>query len=151
MPASRPAVLACLTAVIAATYGMPFYGLMLSVLIPLLTRGRQLWPSLSQRHRTVWSVVAWVGLWSVAALDLFTPVFYGAGVDVSTSWLVIPLCGPDSQVTLLVPAAVATVTCLVGLGVSVLRGHPWAWVAAAWLAPWAHQVAFSLVPDGFSC
>jgi hypothetical protein len=73
---------------------------------------------------------------------------WDGGLDV---WLAMPLCAPDSLNALLLPALAAAVTCLAGLlgAVAIRRG--WMWVAAAWLAPWAHQLIFSQIPHEFFC
>jgi hypothetical protein len=81
-----------------ATYAVPFLGFPLSLGLPVLTyRVRQfLWPSVTDRTSRVCSFLAWVGLWLPALVDFFTPWFYANGVEISTSWLIIPLAGPDS-------------------------------------------------------
>ena len=114
-PATRIWVLG-LAVVLAALIYVPFYGPLVSVVLPLWTHGKReaLWPTASGRASLWCSVAAWVGLWCPALLDLFTPVFWNAGVQISTSWLVIPLCGPDVAAATYAPALVASGVCIVG-------------------------------------
>jgi hypothetical protein len=135
------------------TYAAPFFGFVLSLALPVVThRGRRyLWPSTSRRTSLVCSLLAWVGLWLPAIVDFSTPLFYEAGLQVSTSWLIIPLCGPDSPAAWFVPAVAAATVCALGLAAAMAHRRPWAWLAAAWLAPWVHYAAFSLMATEFVC
>ncbi len=135
----------------AATYGIPFFGPMASLLLIWLTHEarRLLWPSATERQSIAASVLAWVGLWLPGLLYTFTPLHHEADISFSTSWLIIPLCGPDNVNALVLPAAAATAVCLLGLASA--RCRPWPWVLAAWLAPWAHLAVFSLIPHSFIC
>ena len=145
-------ILASMAAVATATYAVPFYGFPLSVALPVLThQARQrLWPTVSPRTSLVCSVLAWVGLWLPAMLDFFTPLFYANDIGISTSWLIIPLVGPDSAAAVLWPASAATGVMGLGLVVTMVIRRPWPWVLAAWVAPWAHQWVLSLVPHQFT-
>ena len=104
-----------------------------------------------QGGRAVWPWLAWAGLWAPALVDFFTPLLYNARIPVSTSWLIIPLCSPNTQAPVLIPAAAATAVCLTGMGMALLARRPWIWVLAMWLAPWAHQAVMSVVPSHFGC
>jgi hypothetical protein len=138
--------------VAAITYGVPFLGPLASVLLCTYTRSPA--PSMAVRDRTREHHLLGLGLgglMAASAVGPFTPLFYRAGMSSSTFWLLIPLCGPDNRIALLVPAAAATGVCLLGLAMARVSRRPWPWVVAAWLAPWAHLVAFSQVPHPFSC
>lgn len=151
-----PVLLACIAGVTAATYALPFTGFWLSLLLPtlllpaLMRTGRP-WPNNPKGARAVWPWLAWAGLWAPALVDFFTPLLYNARIPVSTSWLIIPLCSPNTQAPVLIPAAAATAVCLTGMGVALLARRPWIWVLAMWLAPWAHQAVMSVVPSHFGC
>jgi hypothetical protein len=82
-------------------------------------------------------------------VDFFSPVFYSRGIEISTSWLIIPLAGPDSGAAVLWPALAATGVMVLGLLLTTLIRRPWPWVLAAWLAPWAHQLVLSQIPHQF--
>ena len=146
-----------ITTLVFIAYAVPFFGLFASLALPFVTHSsrRYLWPQASDASSKAWSVLAWVGLWLPALLSFFTPMFAGSdeggGVEASTLWLVMPLCAPDSLNALLLPAVAAAVTCLVGLSGAVAIRRGWLWVAAAWLAPWAHQLLFSQIPHEFFC
>lgn len=135
------------------TYAAPFYGVALSLALPVVTHlgRRHLWPDACRRTSLVCSLLAWVGLWLPAIVDFSTPLFYNAGIQISTSWLLIPLCGPDSRAAWFVPAAAAATVCALGLAVAMAQRRPWAWLAAAWLAPWAHYAVLSLMSTEFIC
>ena len=134
-------------------YAMPFVGLLTSLCLPFVTHTsrRHLWPEASNTYSIVWSLLAWAGLWLPGLVDFFTPAFYAAGVEVSTTWLIIPLCGPTGLSAVLVPALAAAVTCLAGLLGAVVTRRGWSWVVAAWLAPWVHYLVFSQLPHEFFC
>lgn len=144
-------IFASALAIAFATYAVPFLGFPLSLGLPVLTYRvrRFLWPSVTDRASRVCSVLAWVGLWLPALVDFFTPWFYANGMAVSTSWLLIPLAGPDSIDAVLMPALAATGVIMLGLLLSAVIRRPWPWVLAAWLAPWVHQFMLSLIPHTF--
>ena len=150
---ARAGVVAGAVLLVLLTYAAPFYGVALSLTLPLLThaRRRYLWPSASRRASLLCSLLAWLGLWLPAVVDFTTPLFYDAGIQLSTSWLLIPLCAPDRLAAWFVPAAAAAVVGALGLAGAMARGHPWPWLAAAWLAPWAHLAVFSLMSTEFVC
>jgi hypothetical protein len=135
------------------TYAAPFYGVALSLALPVVTHlgRRQLWPAASRRTSLLCSLLAWVGLWLPAIADFSTPLFHEAGFQVSTTWLMIPLGGPDILTAWFVPAVAAAAVCALGLVGAMVNGRPWAWLAAAWLAPWVHLGVFSLMPTEFVC
>lgn len=154
---ARIGVLLGVAMVVFIAYALPFVGFLASLCLPFVTHAsrRHLWPAAPKGHSIAWSVLALVGLWLPALLSVFTPMFAGSeeggGVDASTLWLVIPLCVPDSLNALLLPALAAAVTGLAGLSGAVATRRGWLWVAAAWLAPWAHQLVFSQIPSEFLC
>jgi hypothetical protein len=152
---ARTGVLFGITILVFIAYALPFFGLFASLGLPFVTHSyrRYLWPQASKTRSLTWSLVAWVGLWLPGLLYFFTPVFDGAlaGKEVSTFWLMIPLCAPDSLNAVLLAALAAAVTGLAGLLGSVATRHPWPWVAAAWLAPWVHQLVSSQIPHEFLC
>lgn len=134
-------------------YAVPFYGFLASLCLPFMTHAcrRHLWPESSTIYSSVWPLLVWLGLWLPGLVDFFTPAFYAAGVEVSISWLIIPLCAPSDASAVLVPSLVAGATCLVGLLGTVATRRAWPWVAAAWLAPWVHYLAFSQIQHEFVC
>lgn len=154
---ARMGVVLGIAALVLMTYAMPILGLLASVCVPLVTHRcrRHLWPDASFRQSLVWSLLAWVGLWLPGLLGFLTTVFAGSvgdlGSGISTVWLVLPLCAPDSLNAVLLPALAASATCLVGLLSTVATRRGWLWVAAAWLAPWVHQLAFSQIHVDFFC
>lgn len=139
------------------TYALPFFGLLASLSLPLVTHRarRYLWPETPSGYSIAWSVMALVGLWLPGLLTISTPMLAGpeegGGWEVSTLWLVIPLCAPDNLNAVLLPALAATATCLAGLLGAAATRRGWPWVVAAWLAPWAHQVVFAQIPHEFFC
>ena len=138
-------------------YALPFFGLLISLLLPFVTHTARphLWPAAPTARSLAWSALAWVGLWLPGLVTLFTPVLGGTegdgGFEPSTLWLVLPLCAPDSLAAVLLPALAAAATCLAGLLGAVATRRGWAWVAAAWLAPWVHQLVTAQIPHEFFC
>jgi hypothetical protein len=138
-------------------YALPLFGPLASLCLPFVTHAsrRHLWPDASNTQSITWSLLAWAGLWLPGLLSVFTPVFAGSegdgGLEISTVWLVIPLCAPDSLNAVLLPALAAAVICLAGLLVTVATRRGWLWVAAAWLAPWVHYLVFTQIPHEFFC
>ena len=151
--AARAGVLFGITMLVLIAYGLPFFGLLASLCVPLATHAsrRHLWPEASTTSSLVWSLTAWAGLWLPGLVDLFTPAFHAAGVEVSTTWLIIPLCAPSELSAVLLPALAAAVTCLAGLLGAVATRRGWPWVVAAWLAPWVHYLTLSWIPHHFFC
>ena len=131
-------------------YGVPFLGCLLSlaVLIALLIVRRELWDVAVPRAPLL-AVLVWIGLWLPAISYLLTGWYwYLTGRDVSTAWLVFPIQGPaDIVVGTLVPASAAAVVFAVGLKVSAVVDRPWLVIVGAWLAPWAHELAFTMVTE----
>ena len=150
------AMLAGMVAVAVVTYLVPFFGFPLSVLLPVLThQARQrLWPTVSDRTSVVCSVLAWVGLWWAAVVDMggafigWSP-FYDRGIEISTSWLLLPLAGPDNGAAWLWPPLAAAGVMVLGLAMSALVRRPWPWVLAAWVAPWVHLLVISQIPHTY--
>lgn len=139
--------------VVFIAYSMPLIGFLASLCLPFATHTlrRYLWPEASNAHSMSWSVLAWAGLWLPGLVGIFTSAFNDAGVDISTTWLIIPLCAPTGISTVLVPALAAAVTCLVGLLAAAKTRRGWLWVVAAWLTPWVHYLVFSELPHEFFC
>src|SRR5262245_46820249 len=81
---ARTWVFACVVGIALLTYATPFYGVMLSMTLPLVTHlgRRHLWPSASRPTSLVCSLLAWVGLWLPTILDFSTALFFNAGVEV---------------------------------------------------------------------
>jgi len=155
-PSARPTrtgLVIGLVLVVLIAYAVPFIGLLASLGLPLATHTsrRHLWPEASNIHSMTWSLLAWVGLWLPGLVDFFTPALYTAGVEVSTTWLIIPLCAPSDSNAVLIPALASAVTCLAGLLGAVATRRGWPWVAGAWLAPWVHYLVFSQLPHEFFC
>jgi hypothetical protein len=146
-------LLAGLVAVAVAAYTIPFFGFPLSVLLGVLThQARQrLWPGVSPRTSVIWSVLAVVGIWWPAVVDMggafvaFNP-FYDRGIIISTSWLLLPIGGPDNTAAWVWPALVAAGVLLLGLVLTVFSRRPWPWLLAAWSAPWVHMWVISQIP-----
>jgi hypothetical protein len=140
-------------ALVAVAYGAPFVGVWISLLIPFaLHRGRhRLWGAAAPRQLRV-ALLAWVGLWLPAISYFFTGWYWAlTGRDLSTAWLLLPLCGPDNGAGLIVPALAATAIYAAGFVASILRRQPWLVVAGAWLAPWAHELAFAATTAHMIC
>jgi hypothetical protein len=144
----RPDPRVIVVLVIAALTYTPILGPPLSVAVLVLTAvwRVRLWPGSSRLVGLLCSFLAWVGLWWPALAHVLLGWSFGLSSEVSTSWLVLPLCGPLGAGTVLVPAAAATALLALGLAVSHLRRQPWLWVLAAWLAPWTHHLALSALP-----
>ncbi len=137
-----------LSGLVLAGYGVPFFGLPVSLLIPLAAYqfGGHLWPDTPGRRRIGLGFLGWLGLWLPAIAYITTPLLSAAGLDLSTGWLVIPLCGPTASLAVVIPAVAASLVVAAGATTSALGRTPWPWVMAAWLAPWAHQLAFAACP-----
>lgn len=154
--ARRVAILVVLA---AFTYAFPLYGLPVSLCLPVLTFNfrQHLWRGVTRRFSLFCAMLAWVGLWWPAAVGLLTGWSPGASEPVSTAWLLMPLCGPDWEGVIALPALVAlpalaaTVVCTLGLVSSVAARQPWFWVAAAWAAPWAHHLVLTAFPHRYVC
>ena len=135
-------------------YGVPLFGVLISlaVLIALLVVRRELWDADAGRIRLL-AVLVWIGLWLPAFSYSLTGWYWMlTGRDLSTAWLLIPLCGPTPLVVgTLVPALAAAVVFAVGLAVSGVLRRPWLVVVGGWLAPWAHELAFTLVVSRMEC
>ena len=127
---------------------MPLFGFLipLAVLITLVIMRRELWGAAGPRIALL-AVLFWIGLWLPAISYRFTEWYwYLTGRELSTGWLLFPIQAPSS-VGWLVPAVAAAVVVAVGLAVSVVMHRPWLVIVGAWLAPWAHELAFSMVTE----
>jgi hypothetical protein len=130
------------------------YGFLLSlaVLIALLVVRRELWGAAVPRSALL-VLVVWVGLWMPGISHFLTGWYWTlTGREVSTAWLLLPLCGPVPYlIGTLAPAVAAAVVFAVGLTVSGVLNRPWLVVVGAWLAPWAHQLAYTMVVSYGDC
>ncbi len=138
-------------------YTLPFLGFFASLSLPFVTHAarRYLWPEAPRALSIAWSLLGWAGLWLPALLSTYALVSTGSeeggGFEVSTVWLLMPLCAPDSLNAVLLPALAAAAACLAGaLGTTATR-RGWPWVAAAWLAPWVHYLVATRIPGDFFC
>ena len=147
---ARIGVFAAVLGIALATYAVPFLGFLLSMTLPVVTDAarRHLWPTVSRRTSLVCSMLVWVGLWLPAIVGFFIPLL---GVEISTTWLIIPLCGPDTPAAWFLPALTATAVVTLGLAATMVLRRPWALLAAAWLAPWVHHAVMSSIPHEFVC
>ena len=130
-------------------YGVPFFGIVLSVVAAVLvfSAQRELW-DVGEPRAALLAVLVWIGLWLPAMSYLFTGGWDGYPRDISTAWLLLPIQGPANLVVgTLVPALAAVVVFAVGLKVSVVMHRPWLVIVGAWLAPWAHELAFYTVTE----
>lgn len=150
---ARSGVVLGLALLVLIAYALPFLGLLFSLVLPLATHRyrRHLWPEASNASSLAWSLLAWAGLWLPGLVDFVTPVFDAAGIEVSTTWLILPLCAPSDSGAVLIPALAAAVVCLVGLLGTLTTRNGWAWVAGAWIAPWVHSLVFSQLSHDFLC
>ncbi len=150
---ARAGVVGGVALVVFIAYAVPFFGLLASLCLPFVTHGsrRHLWPDASDRSSIVWSILAWAGLWLPGLVDFFTTILGDAGVEVSTMWLVLPLCAPTGPGAVLLPALVAAMTGLAGLLRTVVTRGGWSWVVACWIAPWVHHLVFSQLSSDFIC
>ena len=149
----RWTVSALLVAAVVLAYGLPLVGVWLSLAVPVaLHLGRRiLWGSAAP-SRAFLAVLVWLGLWLPALSHALTGWYWLlTGRDLSTAWLLFPLCGPDSTVGVVVPALAGTAVFAAGLVASVLRRQPWLAVAGAWLAPWAHELALAATATEMIC
>jgi len=142
-------LLAVLTALLLGTYSVPFLGIFLSLLLPVVTHRyrRLLWPAVVRRTSIIVSLLAWLGLWWPALVYFLTGFSLMASVEQSTAWLLIPLCGPVAPGATIGPATGAALVGLLGLVVAVGWRRPWPWIAGAWAAPWVHQVVLLSLPN----
>lgn len=156
-PLARTGALFGIAMLVFIAYALPLFGFLASLSLPFVTHAarRYLWPEARGAYSIVWSLMGWAGLWLPALLSISTLVLAGSGGDgrleVSTMWLVMPLCTPESLNAVLLPALAAAVTCLAGLLGAVATRRGWPWVAAAWLAPWVHYLVFTQIPHEFFC
>ena len=154
---TRPGVLFGIAMLVFVAYALPFLGLLVSLALPFVTHTARgyLWPDAPSGHSITWSLMAWAGLWLPSLLSIFTQVFAGSegggGLEVSTLWLVMPLCAPDSLNAVILPALAAAATSLAGLLGAVTTRRAWPWIVAAWLAPWVHQLVSAQIPHEFFC
>ena len=135
-------------------YGVPFLGIVLSLVAPIVVYlgRRELW-DVGVPRAPLLAVLLWIGLWLPAISYFFTGWYWTlTGRDLSTAWLLMPLCGPENIVVgTLIPALAAAVVFAVGLKVSAVMDRPWLVIVAAWLAPWAHELAFTTVVPQMIC
>ena len=135
-------------------YGVPFYGIVLSLAVPIVMYigRRELWDAAVRRIPLIAGLV-WIGLWLPAISYSLTGWYWAlTGRDLSTAWLLLPLCGPTPIVVgTLVPALAAAVVFAIGLTVSGLVNRPWLVIVGGWLAPWAHELAFTMVVSRMEC
>jgi hypothetical protein len=140
---------------VAVAYGIPFLGFLVSgplILATVVTRRRILWPAGTPgRGPFFGGVVAVTGLWLPGLLGFVTPVFYWLGVEVSTSWLIIPLCGPELAVTWVLPAVAASLFVGAAVAISARPNLQGLWLVAMWLAPWVHMAVFQVLPHDIMC
>ncbi len=153
----RPGTVVAISLMIALAYAIPLIGPVASLALPFALHAwrRQLWPDASGRSSRAWACAAWVGLWTPALLFLTAVLVTGedvAGADVSTAWLLLPLCAPSGLDAVLLPALVAGGTVLLAVlaGATSRGGGRWV-VAGAWLAPWAHHLVLTQTGQGFVC
>ncbi len=142
--------------VVFLAYALPLLGFLASLSLPFLTHAarRHLWPEARPASSIAWSLMGWAGLWAPALLGLVAGMVTApedGGSAVSTMWLVIPLCTPDGLLAVLLPALAAAVTCLAGLLGAVATRCGWTWVAAAWIAPLAHDLVLNQISHNFLC
>ena len=135
-------------------YAVPFYGILFSLAVPIVMYigRRELWDAAVRRIPLI-AILTWIGLWLPAFSYSLTGWYWMlTGRDLSTAWLLIPLCGPTPIVVgTLVPALAAAVVFAIGLAVSGVANRPWLVIVGAWLAPWAHELAFTLVVTRMEC
>lgn len=139
---------AVLAVPVVLAFTVPPIGFLASFALPFLAarmRSR-LWSRTSRVTGHLCAALAMVGLWLPAMLALLTAGRIGSE---AMTWLVLPLCAP-SGAALLVPAALAVLTYLAGLTVSVVTESPVPWVLGTWGAPLAYWAASSWLVD-FSC
>ena len=149
----RLGMYAAIVGLVLLGYSVPLLGFMISiaVLIALLVMRRELWGA-AVRPSALLVVLVWVGLWLPALSYALTGWYWLlTGRDLSTAWLLFPLCGPDSPAGVVVPALAGTAVFAAGLVASVLRRQPWLAVAGAWLAPWAHELALAATATEMIC
>jgi hypothetical protein len=151
---ARRGLYAAIVAAVFLNYGLPFYGfpISLAVLIALVAVRRELWGAAVPRSALLF-VLVWVGLWLPAVSYVLTGWPWTlTGPEASTAWLLLPLCGPVPYVVgTLVPAAAAAMVFAAGLMVAAAVHRPWLVLVGAWLAPWAHQLAYTLVVSYGDC
>ena len=109
---------------------LPFFGVLASLatlaIAPLF--GPRIWPGATGRAATGYTILALIAFWVLPILS-----FVGVG-DLASGWFVIPLCGPANAAAWLIPTGAAFLIYSIGCIVSVRRGLPVAWVAAAAIA-----------------
>ena len=131
-------------------YGVPFFGFIISiaVLIVLLIMRRELWGA-AVPPSALLVVLVWIGLWLPAISYRFTEWYwYLTGREISTGWLLFPIQGPTPFIVgTLVPALAAAVVFAIGLKVAASTDRRWLVIVGAWLAPWAHELAFIMVTE----
>jgi hypothetical protein len=149
IPRSTRWILLIMVLVAGLSYGVPFFGLPISLCLPALTVifREQLWSGVPLSHSVACSVVAWIGLWWPGITHILTGSNLGMSTEISTSWLIIPLCGPLGGGTVIIPALAAAAICGAGLAAAIAKHQPWLWALAAWLAPWIHHLTLTLLPN----
>ena len=151
---TRIALYAVILGSVFLGYGVPFLGIVLSLAVPIAMHlgRRELWDVAVPRSPLL-AVVVWIGLWLPAISYSLTGWYWTlTGRDLSTAWLLLPLCGPVPIVVgTLVPALAAAVVFAVGLKLSAVMDRPWLVIVGAWLAPWAHELAFTTVVSQMDC
>ena len=150
---ARWTVTALLVAAVALAYGLPLVGVWLSLAVPVaLHLGRRLLWGSAAPPRALLAALVWLGLWLPALSHAFTGWYWLlSGRDLSTAWLLFPLCGPEGSAAVVLPALVAAAVFAAGLVASVRRRQPWLVVAGAWLAPWAHELALVALGTEMIC
>ena len=143
----RVASAAVLFGAVVAPLIVPLFGVLASistlVLAPALGPG--VWPGTSRGRATAYAGLTLIAFWTLPVLS-----FNGVG-NLTSGWFIIPLCGPASTVAWLVPTGAALLAYAIGCVVSVRRGIPAAWVAAAALAMVTYEVVLAASGDMWVC
>ena len=119
----------------------PFFGVLVSFLTLAIAPayGPRLWPGITRREATGYTMLALIAFWVLPILS-----FFGVG-DLASGWFVIPLCGPANAAAWLGPAGAALAVYAAGCVVSARRARPIVWVAAAGLAMVVYESVWGLL------
>ncbi|HEX2028914.1 MAG TPA: hypothetical protein VHF25_13040 [Nitriliruptorales bacterium] len=149
---------ALLMAPLALSFVVPLVGPLVSLASPVMARSLAptVWP---ERRPQAWlGAAAFMAVWLPVLLRLFLPFGLGVFSLIIPSehwWLLLPLCGPSTSITFVLPSVAALTVYAGGSVASVRRGQTVLWPLAALIGTYTYSVTILLLEatdlGGFIC